>query len=483
MMIRRTLGILSLATLFAACKHTPQQPGKVETVSNYPVEVEKILIGKCASCHNEQNQFSSGGIRLDTWEQLFEGGSNGAVVIPYDIANSSLLYFININQNLGPVAYPTMPYDPEHAPNTANPLTQDEYLIIRDWVAAGAPDKNGKVPFAANASGRQKIYITMQSCDLVGVVDAERRVLMRYIPVGKTPATELPHNVRVDPSGRYAYVSFYGGNYVQKIDTDKDSVIAEAFVGTGNWNIVQVTPDGNKLMVTDWNDNGKAVLIDAASMTVEQTVGNLSKPHGIASNPAHTFFVTSEVKNVIYKFSIVSPFFKEVNAGPSPSSLVIHEIVMTPDYSRYFVSCQATGEVRVFDANADTLIKMITVGHHPQEIALSKSRPYMFVTCMEDSSSVPGYKGSVYAINYNTYETTRIDGPFYQPHGITVDDQNGTFYVVSRNFEQSGPAPHHSSACGGRNGYYSVYDLNTFKRLPRRYEVSADPYSAETRFK
>ncbi len=78
----------------------------------------------------------------------------------------------------------------------------------------------------------------------------------------------------------------------------------------------------------------------------------------------------------------------------------------------------------------------------------------------------------------------RIYGPFYQIHGIAIDDQNGLIYIASRNLQTSGPAPHHTSVCGGRNGYYSIYDLNTF--LPhdsKRYESTVDPYSADVRFK
>ena len=78
----------------------------------------------------------------------------------------------------------------------------------------------------------------------------------------------------------------------------------------------------------------------------------------------------------------------------------------------------------------------------------------------------------------------RIDGTFYQPHAIGVDDKNGFVYFVSRNTNPNGPAPHHTSDCGGRNGYYQVYDLNTLEPInKRRYEVTPDPYSIDARFK
>jgi YVTN family beta-propeller protein len=450
--------------------------------STYPEAVAKIIETRCAvsGCHNQASYENAGGLRLDSWEHMFQGGNNGSVMIPYSPAYSSLLYFINTHADLGPVATPTMPLN-----STA--LTRDEYLVIHNWLQSGAPDVNGKVPFADNPQTRQKIYVTMQSCDLVAVIDAETRIVMRYIPVGVTPQIEGPHCVRVSKDGRFAYVSFLAGTHVQKIDAVADTVMPKAAeVGIGKWNVLHLSEDGLQLIVSDWQDNGQMVFVHTAEMEPEPLGGGVFlKPHGITSNAAfNTFYVTSEAENFIYKFNTSSGLFKKVPIDKGFSTRrVVHEIKMTPDYSRYFITCQDSNEVRVLDANWDTLIAVIPVGKHPQELAISTTRPYIFVTCMEDNSSFPGYKGSVYAINYNTYEATRIEGPFYQPHAITVDDQKGVFYVVSRNSNPAGPAPHHSSSCGDRNGYYHVYDLATFKRLPKRYEVGAEPYSADTRFK
>src|SRR5690606_10371760 len=137
--------------------------------------------------------------------------------VPYAPGNSSLLYFINTDSNEGPRAYPVMPYN-KFDPMQGDPISAQEYLLMKEWVRNGAPDKNGKIPFASNAASRQKIYLTMQACDKIGVIDAATKVIMRYIDVGKTPAIESPHCVRIDASGKYAYVSFLGGEYIQKID-------------------------------------------------------------------------------------------------------------------------------------------------------------------------------------------------------------------------------------------------------------------------
>ena len=104
---------------------------------------------------------------------------------------------------------------------------------------------------------------------------------------------------------------------------------------------------------------------------------------------------------------------------------------------------------------------------------------------MEDAANPnPGNRGSVYVIDMNTFSVVKIIyGDFYQPHDLCVDEQDGLVYIASTNSNPSGPAPHHVTACGGRPGWYSVYDLNTLKPADtRRYEVTVFPYAISPRF-
>jgi len=474
--------------LFAACKHDVQPPA-APVDGNYPPEIAKIILTRCATagCHNAASYQGAGGLRLDTWENMFNGGSNGAAVVAYNAENSSLLYFINTDASLGPVAQPTMPYN-------GGTLSKTDYMTIRNWIAAGAPDKNGNIPFASNPDTRQKTYLTQQGCDLLAVIDNEKKVVMRYIPIGTSPAIESPHCVRVAEDGMNAYVSFSSGTspYVQRIDTRTDKVVDSVYVGFGSWNVFGLSSDSKKMLLSNWMANGNMVLLNTNPLSVITTIGSINDfyyPHGVAANAAFdTFFVTGQYGNFVHKFSLNGGSIERISIDGDPVTTNHvrdpHEIIMSPDHSKYFLTCEVSNEVRVMDAHADTLIKAIPVGVFPQELAISRSKPYVLVTCMEDSSAYPGFRGSVYVINYNTLEATRVDGKFYQPHGITVDDKNGTFFVSSRNSNPNGPAPHHSSSCSGRNGWYNIYNLSTLQPADsRRFEVTVDPYSADTRFK
>jgi DNA-binding beta-propeller fold protein YncE len=470
-------------TLYS-CRHE-----RIAPESGYPSAIANIIINRCTTgpggggCHNAIGAENSNGLRLDTWAGLFDGTTHGAAVIPYDVVNSEFLHVINIDSSLGLVSEPTMPLE-------GAPLSRAEYIQLRDWIAAGAPDKNGNIAFADNPDTRQKIYMTMQGSDMLSVVATDKHVVMRNIPIGETNTIESPHCVRLSKDGRYAYVSFYAGDYVQKIDTRTDQVVGKTQISNGDaqWNILHVSDDGTKVIVADFK-NGNFKFINTATMSLERTItsnGLFTHPHGIDANPTFdTIYVTAQYGNTVYKIFPTS--FKRVSIDGAPtttsdSSLNPHEIKLTPDGSKYFLTCEHSNEVRVLNARTDEILAAIPVPEKPQELALSHTKPYMFVTCMEAIPLGGGTKGAIVVINYNTLEVVKtIWGPFFQPHGIAVDDQAGTFYVASVNL--TGPSSGHDHT-GNKHGWYNVYDLNTLELVnTRQYETLVQPYSLDSRMK
>src|SRR5262249_34953439 len=141
-----------------------------------------------------------------------------------------------------------------------------------------------------------------------------------------------------------------------------------------------------------------------------------------------------------------------------------HEVMLSPDESKYFVTCQAANQVFVMDARADTLIKKIDVGTFPLEMGISKLHNEMFVTCEYEPSTQPKTEGEVDVIDLNTLEVIKkLQDGLYEPHGIGVMDDEGYVVISSRNTGTNGPAPHHVSSCGGTNGFIKLIDLNTLE--------------------
>lgn len=474
-----------LACTLFACKHEPGAK-PVAVVSNFPAEVGRIMETKCAvsGCHNAASYTGAGGLLLDSWEHLFDGGNNGAVVVAYSPLFSSLLYFVNNNPDSGLTAVPQMPY------NDA-PLTADEYKTLKDWIAEGAPDANGNIPFASMAENRQKIYAIQQECDVLTVIDAEKNVVMRYIPMGRKATTESMIDLKMSPDGRYLYVAYWFAEMIEKIDTRTDKVVTRGELNNVFWSTLTISEDGSKIIISNEDENSLYVLNADNLQEITSYKQGMVRPRSVvASRNFDTLFAASRIGNTLYKIANnnVSEISVDGNATStdiSSSSPNPWSMMMSPDYSRYFVVCSQTNEVRVMDAHADTLIKVIATGIMPQQMAMSEKLPYLFVTCMEDPASGAKSKGSVYVINYNTLEVVkRVEGGLYEPYGISVDDRAGKVYVMSRNLTADGPAPHHGSPCSGRNGFYRIMDINTLSFSgTKRYEILANPTVTTVRFK
>jgi DNA-binding beta-propeller fold protein YncE len=479
--------ILILSPGLLSCKHDPYKAVTPLIPDNYPEAVSKIITTKCAvsGCHNAASyQISGGNLLMDTWEHLMDGGNTGAAVVPFSAECSPLLYFTNTIKEFGPI-----PPDNMKMPFNNPALSREEYLTLRNWIMQGAPDKNGNIPFASNAATRQKIYLAHQGCDYITVVDAAKNVVMRCIPTGKEVTIESAYSLKISPSG-FAYISFWAGQHVLRMDTRTDSLVGEIDLGYPNSNVLLAASDNDLLLTNLFANSLFRIDVPSRQITQEYGSGSFVAPHGVAANKTHdTFFVTEQHGNIVYKIAQTGTIKKisidgkpaSTTSGPSP-----YQIVMAPDYSRYFISCQGSNEIRVMDAGEDTLIKIIPVGLKPQDIAISRTLPYLFVSCTDDPANISLFKGSVYVINYNSFEIVKIiNDRYYIPHALAVDDVHKKLFVFSRNIDPEGPVPHHNSAtCNGRNGYYSVFDFATLQPVNnRRYEVTIDPFAADVRFK
>ncbi len=470
----------------------------IKSGGNYPEPIAKIILNKCAvsGCHNDISKEAASGLSLTTWDHMFEGTRNGAAVIPYNHKQSTLFLFSNVYKELGVSAKPTMPYE-------ESPLTKEEVITLRNWIDYGAPNEKGFVKFSDNPL-RSKFYVCNQGCDLVTVFDAATALPMRCFEVGQSPNfNESPHQVRVSPDGRSYYVIFLNGTIFQKFNTADDSFVSQVYIGHGSWNTFVITADSKYAYLVDYSagddlfpGQGRVKYIDLSAMEVKATYNGpnlFSFPHAVALHPN---------QNLLYVFGQEASFFYKVDMrasqGNSPLSPEIsgmitmdqsngqmlkpHDVLFSPDGDKYMLSCQNTNEVRFYSTADDHLIKTIPVGTFPQELAISNHKNYLFVSCMEDTVNFPGFRGSIAVIDLNTLSLVKHIYTGHQPHGIAVDESFDELIIANRNNNANGPAPHHSSDCGGRNGYITFVDINTLKLIPqKKIEVSVDPYFISVR--
>lgn len=82
-------------------------------------DVQPIFAARCAACHG-----GTSGLYLDTYENVMKGGVNGAVIIPGDVYNSRLAYYVYSG----------------YMPFRNTPLTSTEIQTILHWIVLGAPN-------------------------------------------------------------------------------------------------------------------------------------------------------------------------------------------------------------------------------------------------------------------------------------------------------------------------------------------------------
>lgn len=473
--------LLLLILLIQTCK-SDKVEDTIKPITGYPDNIDDIITNKCATsgCHNTLSKNAAAGLDLSTWEKMFEGGRGGASVIPFRPDYSLLLYYTNTDSTQGLALIPRMPYN-------APALSSTEYQTLKTWIVNGAPNKDGFVKFSDNPN-RKKFYVSNQGCDVVSVFDSETKIAVRYISVGNNPGIEVPHQVKVSPDNQFWYTIFYAGNVIQKYRTSDNSFVGEVDISGGSWNTFAISDDSKYAFIVDWNTTGRVAVVNLETMTLISTYSGLTWPHGSFLNNSMTvLYLTSQYGNFIYKIDISNILLPEVNQvslqpGQQPStisSLDPHEIILSHDETKYYVSCQKSNEVRVFQTSNDSLLAVIPVGTTPVEMALSEAHQYLLVSCMEDVTTFAwdlNKRGSIAIINTNINQVIKSLYTGWQPHGIAIDNSLDIAFITNRNI-QGGPAPHHASICGGRNGSVSAIDLNTLEVINSfKTEVSVDPY-------
>ncbi len=178
------------------------QSGRHGAFQKYPDYVAKIIRRNCANagCHTAKSAEAAAGLNLETWDDLFKGANGGSPVIPYSPDQSYFLYAINTDTSLGPTLSPTMPIGKPA-------LSRQEYLDLKQWILEGARNEDGKERFPADP-GRRKWYVGNRGCDLVAVLDAESRQIMRYVQVGNQTARilKIPYALVISPDQQSFYV-------------------------------------------------------------------------------------------------------------------------------------------------------------------------------------------------------------------------------------------------------------------------------------
>src|SRR2546426_7600913 len=122
------MSLLALTFLVAAVPLSSQQaaqPGvQLAPVVDFAADVQPSFRSSCDSCHSgDQPQ---AGLRLDVRSMALKGGIGGAVILPGNSKDSSLIHRVSGLGGLRPM------------PMTGTPLSADQIAVLTRWIDQGA---------------------------------------------------------------------------------------------------------------------------------------------------------------------------------------------------------------------------------------------------------------------------------------------------------------------------------------------------------
>ena len=139
------LMVQSPVDVFAADAKSTDEPAKV----TFEDDVKPILRQHCLNCHSQSDK--RGGLALDSYGAMMEGGGSGEIVYDDGDAETSRLWQL-VNHDDTPVMPPNQPKLPD-----------DQLQVIRSWIEGGILENSGSkakakkknaLAFVASTSGR-----------------------------------------------------------------------------------------------------------------------------------------------------------------------------------------------------------------------------------------------------------------------------------------------------------------------------------------
>ncbi len=245
-------------------------------------DIAPMLAQNCTACHNAKKP--EGGLNLESHSSLMLGGDSGQAVVAMDLDSSSLLARVIDGED---------PMPPKDNVVGAKPLTNEQVVLLRRWIEAGAPasDTKPSTPIVWQRIPEQlaPIYAVDASAD------------GNYVAVGRGNAVEInnasaltpptPLHSLVDPS-----LTLTDGTQLQGAHLDIVQSVAfspnSQLLATGGYRDVKIwerQTAGRELLSGLSNVSAIAVLNSTQTRAAYATSTNSIELVDIASGQSHRF--------------------------------------------------------------------------------------------------------------------------------------------------------------------------------------------------
>lgn len=307
-MIRRIP--LSLLVANALCLLLPLAAlGQGREVPDYESEIQPIFNKHCVGCHNPDER--EGGLNLESFQGLSEGGDSGPAVSPADLDGSRMWRLVALGME------PKMPPDDLASPSA------EELDAIKRWIVAGAPGPDGDEPrprrlivpqIAPMPDARSAITAVAYSPDgstialarygkveLLDPTTSELKASINDLP-GKVNSIAFSSNSQLlltasgvtGLEGQANLWKVSDGSHVQTFRGHRDEFLAAAIAPSGSL----VATAGYDRVISIWN---------AESGSVDRTLeGHNGAIYSLQFDPTSTLLLSASADQTLKVWSVAS---------------------------------------------------------------------------------------------------------------------------------------------------------------------------------
>ncbi len=222
---------------------------------NFEEHVLPIFRQHCLKCHNAND--AKGGLAIDSYAALMEGGGSGEIVYDGD-AEGSRLYQVMTHEDT-----PVMP------PNQ-DPLAKEKLDVIKNWIAGGLLENSGSK--AKKKKGPSLSFTTMAAGSKPAEIAMPESVWR--VPVSKAPRSAAASALATSPWA--PLVAIGGQKQVALYNTDSVELVGILPYPEGIPQTIQFSLDGAYLVVAGGTHalQGKAAVYNVKTGERIVTVGN-----------------------------------------------------------------------------------------------------------------------------------------------------------------------------------------------------------------
>lgn len=248
-----------------------------------------------------------------------------------------------------------------------------------------------------------------------------------------------PVEAAFTPSGDEVYVSNYSmygpgfGEGKDKCSPGDGTTTSYLYrINTKSWKIdqvipagavpkyVAVTPDGSKVLATNWC-TWDLTIADTATGKVLNTIKIGGRyPRGIAvTKDSATAYIAVMGGSDVAKVDLATgglTWIRNVGAGP-------RHIVIAPDDSALYVTLNKAGQVAKIDTATGQVVKRVATGTQPRSAAISGDGTAIYVVNYEDSN--------ISKFRTSDMSLLKKEPAGHHPIGIAYDNSTGRVWVAN----------------------------------------------------